>query len=361
LGYESAVVLPKSDHASANIIALSGFLSLAFFAVLSLTALLAGSWILPLLEVAPDDQGYFTFLPLVVFVNALANVLVLWNNRKLLFKVNSYYRVSLSLGLALLSILFGYYSNPLNGMILAFLLTNIAFSGLFVVYTWRTSLFGRVKFEKREISAQARAYSQFPKYYLVQNFFDSFRENVFVFIINLIFSVGILGAYSFALRIIRVPLTLISSSVSQVAFQKISALRNENGDVLRFVYKLITILFLVSIPMALIFVFFGRELFIFVFGSQWGEAGSYTKLMAIWLFSNFISSPVSTVPLIFGKAKFAFYYSIGFNVLSTLVFYFCSVQTGNFELSLLITSVSSGLFLLFYVYQITELIKREQV
>jgi O-antigen/teichoic acid export membrane protein len=60
-------------------------------------------------------------------------------------------------------------------------------------------------------------------------------------------------------------------------------------------------LFVFSIvPFSVVF-FFGAELFALVFGEDWREAGQYAQIMAPWFMVNFMSSPISSLPLILKK------------------------------------------------------------
>ncbi len=46
------------------------------------------------------------------------------------------------------------------------------------------------------------------------------------------------------------------------------------------------------------------ELFAFIFGSEWREAGVYAQWLAPWLLLVFISSPLSTLPSVLEKQHF---------------------------------------------------------
>ena len=46
-----------------------------------------------------------------------------------------------------------------------------------------------------------------------------------------------------------------------------------------------------------------KELFSFVFGSEWGVSGYYSEIMSIWLMFNFLISPVSNIPIILNRQK----------------------------------------------------------
>ena len=62
-------------------------------------------------------------------------------------------------------------------------------------------------------------------------------------------------------------------------------------------------LFLISIiPFSIVF-FFGEDLFLWVFGAEWGLSGRISELLAPWLMINFVASPISTIPMVVEKQK----------------------------------------------------------
>ena len=358
VSYEQAIVLPKKNEHAANLVSLSAFIACIVFVVSLSLLLVTRSTFWEMLQIPFREQIWFFFLPLVILAHTLANVMIFWNNRLLFFKFNSVYKIILSLGVAITAVTFGMLFPSHNGLITSFLFGNILFSAGFILYSWNRTGLRNISQSKRDVMDRAREYDQFPKYYLIQNFFDAFRENALVIIIQSAFSASILGAYAFALRIVRMPLNLISTSISQVAYQKIASLKNENQDTRAFVYRLILVLVAISLPMALIFLFYGPEIFVFVFGDQWNLAGHYAQFISVWVFSNFICSPISTIPLIYGKARMSFYLSMLFNVITIGVFYTAATVTEDAEKSLLITSLVAGLYLLIYAALIVQIVNK---
>jgi len=56
------------------------------------------------------------------------------------------------------------------------------------------------------------------------------------------------------------------------------------------------------LPMLIVTVI-GQELFILIFGVNWGEAGYYAQILSVWAILWFISSPLSSVVLVFEKME----------------------------------------------------------
>ena len=102
---------------------------------------------------------------------------------------------------------------------------------------------------------------------------------------------------------LQVPLIFIGVALGQVFFQKCSEKINANEDIVPIMTKAVRTLTLLSIiPFTLIF-FFGEEIFAYVFSEKWRGAGQYSEILAPWFMMNFISSPISAVPIILRRQK----------------------------------------------------------
>jgi O-antigen/teichoic acid export membrane protein len=107
------------------------------------------------------------------------------------------------------------------------------------------------------------------------------------------FSSAIVGQFFLAFSLLAMPMTLIGSSVSKVFFpQATEANRESKLDALssELYFKL---LFLAFTPIVLV-VLVAPELFGWIFGTKWVQAGDYTKWFSLWIVFQFASSPISS-------------------------------------------------------------------
>jgi len=115
---------------------------------------------------------------------------------------------------------------------------------------------------------------------------------------------------------------MVSSSIGQVFYQKGAEQYNQQGDISRLVIATMKKTAMIGIPCLLILVFFGPDLFAFIFSNEWRVSGEFAQILAPWLILNFIVSPVSQVPLIVNKQREAFLLSLignGLIVLSIII------------------------------------------
>jgi O-antigen/teichoic acid export membrane protein len=130
---------------------------------------------------------------------------------------------------------------------------------------------------------------------------DLGKELLIAMIIWEIFGKREYGLFNHTYQMLRIPLVLIGASIGQVFFQRCAERINKGEDITIVARQSVKTLFVFSIvPFSVVF-FFGAELFALVFGEDWREAGQYAQIMAPWFMVNFMSSPISSLPLILKK------------------------------------------------------------
>jgi len=183
----------------------------------------------------------------------------------------------------------------------------------------------------------------------MQAFTDIARINVITLLINIIFSATQLGFYNLAFRTLQAPLTLIGKSVSQVLFQKVAEQYNVGKPTWPILKKIVIRLALVSLVPFTVILFFAPDIFRFVFGEEWAIAGVYSQYLTPWFFMNFISSPISTTPLVLKKEKPFFLISLAYNISLPLSFYVASLVFTDLKYIIVSFSVVGSLFLAFII------------
>ena len=135
----------------------------------------------------------------------------------------------------------------------------------------------------------------FPKFYLPTVMLDTLSKNLPIIFISSLFSNNLVGLYSFALRILSLPLLLIGTSVGQVFYQKFS----ENTHNIQSRKALLTktwrhLALIGLVPMIICFMY-SAPIFAFVFGEEWRLAGEIAAILSPYLYAQFVFSPTSTV------------------------------------------------------------------
>ncbi|WP_440952856.1 oligosaccharide flippase family protein [Methanococcoides sp. FTZ1] len=293
LTYHLAIMLPRENEDSANIVSLC-------FILLVITSVASGLIFIPLSEGiadllnTPDLAGYLILLPLVIFLSGLFNVLNYWSSRRVRFGVVAGSRIANSLGSRLSQVGIGSYRPSPMGLIAGYL-TGFFLANLLMLFHFKSDIQYFRKISVNRMKEMAIRYKRFPKFSMGSLFVNTFSFQLPPFMLAFYFTSAIVGHYSFANQILALPVTLIGGATSQVFFQKASEVKNENGNFKELVAEVHRKLILIGAFPLIVFMIVGEDLFTFFLGAEWYSAGIYAKILAPWLFIRFMYSPISSV------------------------------------------------------------------
>lgn len=339
LRYEAAIMLPKSDKDAANVLGLcllvGVLVSLSTIpALIVLQQPLTES--LHVLHLRP----FLWLIPPTLLITAIFLAMSSWNTRNAQFDTISTARIATSFastGTQLGAGVLGYASGGF--LIGANIIGQIVATFILGIHVIREHLsFFRRNITWSGIVAMLKKYSNFPKYDAGAEFINTLSWQIPIFLLAYFFSTTIVGYFSLGMTIVYYPMTLLGAAIAQVFFLK-AAKAKHDGSLSVIVKDIFSLLIKISLFPFLLLTFIGRDLFVLIFGSSWGEAGFYIQILSIWGIFLFTSSPISSILSIEGKQK------IGL-VLSTinLVTRFLSICIGGFlgvpAIAILLFSVS---------------------
>jgi O-antigen/teichoic acid export membrane protein len=355
LRYEMAIILPDDNTKSVSIIFLSGFINIIISILCFLILFFFDNFIINIIKIR--QLSFLKFIiPIFVFLIGMNQILNYWSIRIKKFKILSISKFTQSAVGSGTNILFGFLNFSSFGLIIG------SFLGQFISTTilFFQNIKGIIKYipyiSKNKIFEQAKIYKDFPRINLLQSFIDVLKGSLVIFVISYFYNAQILGLYAFTLRLLKTPVSMIGSSVSNVFFQKASEIKNKNGNIQILVKQIILKLLIISIPFFLILVFFSPILFALFFGDQWKEAGVYTQILSPWLLLNFIISPISQVPIIMNKQKTFFKISLIGNSLIILPIIISGLLKIDILYGMIILSFSLTIFMLVllkWIYKIS--------
>ena len=353
--FEIAFTLPKRDEHAFSLYKFT--LSLTFLVVLFSII------IIYFFDYFHFQQYYLRpilyFIPLAILLVSFNSQGVNWAVRKKDFKSINTSKILQSSINSILCVFLGWYSYGVNGLIISFLVSlfvsNIPFftSFLSTYYDLKFYRFNRNKY------LILKEYIGFPKINLPHVLMDLTKDLFIAFYLIYLFDKEVLGLYDFSYRMLRLPITFIGVSISQVLFKKTVDLVNEKKSIYPIVRKTILMLFLLSIvPFGILF-FYGSDIFGYIFGENWREAGVFCEIMSPWLMINFIVSPISQIPTVLNKQKTFFMLSLISTLIMVLTFLLNQIISNiNFVDTLRILSISQFFCLLFILFWILSISKK---
>jgi len=329
--YEMAILLPKKEEDAINLLALS-------FLILTLFSLFLG--ILFCLFNAPissflknDEIGFWLyFMPLTIFFIGIFNILSNYNNRMQNYKTISQATVIKSIILVASQLVLGFLKQGATGLISGQILSHIFANMGLAKEIFKDKRFLSVV-QKSKMIHLAKEHKDFVRFQTPHALLSSVSSNVPIYMFSTFFSMSVVGFYAFSLRIVFTPLSILSSATARVYNQKVVEAYHNGEDSYELSKRLLMAIAKRLIVPFLVIIVFAPEIFAFIFGQSWKEAGVYTQIMSPFLFFNLLVSSISFIPSLINRQKKALTVSIIhliFSVVSILI----GVHFGNIYLAL---------------------------
>lgn len=355
--YELAIMLPKKDEDAINIVALSILISFFVSFITLLIIYIFNTQITKLLG-NPEIANWLYFIPLTVLLTGIYQSFNYWSNRKKQYKRLATSRVLQSATTSTSNLGMGFSGFGSSGLILGGVLGQSIATVILGKMIWREDKDRLYVIKRLKIVALLKKYIKFPKINMFHAFLNELKNPIINIILMKLYSSAILGQFYMINKILLLPSSLIGSSISQILYKDITTKHNNKEDYSKDILFMMMKLFsFASIPFFII-IFFGEEIFVFVFGNNWIIAGELSSSFSLYILFHFVASPISIVPLIVDKQKTAFYWNlvgailyiglflIGYNIL--------------YELSsvLILLSTVMSIYFIFYLRWIYKISKR---
>jgi O-antigen/teichoic acid export membrane protein len=348
LNYEQAVMLPKSNRDAKAILVLSILSSIIIFFLSIFIIIIFNSQI----ESYFLDQKYIVYLiPISILVIGLNQIFDLYATREELYKKIALSKITTS-SLSSISQISIKSLFKLDGLIFGKIVGDLAGTILLI----KTLKDGGLNFRdlvKDDIFINMKRYSDFPKYQMPSNFINSISQNTPLFMLSILFSPAVAGFFSLTYRAMLTPSLLISGATRSVFYQKASKMYSEGKDIFPIYFNTtLGLIKIFAIPFIVIAIF-GEEIFGFVFGDSWREAGVIAQIAIIWFYFGFISSPTNMVMNILNIQKMRLYIQSITLILRVIAIYLGYALFNSYIVSIIlfvIVGVFQSIFTIIYVY-----------
>jgi O-antigen/teichoic acid export membrane protein len=310
--YEMAVVLPKTEDKSYNVVALC----LALTLIISLILLVSVPFVSEQVESWVGMKGIKIFLylvPLAVLGRGLTTTFIYWFTRKKNFAFIAKMRVILPLSANGSKIAAGLlFGSSAFWLIMGDILGIIIVTAIYAIFFLQSNYHQfKNSVSRQDIRAVAREYEKFPKYNSVAAITSALSENLPVFLFAYYFSAEFVGYYVLARKVLKKPLQLVAGSVRGVFFQRVADLTNKGKRTRPNLIKTTIALAATGIIPLTIIMVTGEWIFSMVFGAKWATAGFYAQILSPWLFTLFIVPPAYQVILVDQKLLNLLIFEIG--------------------------------------------------
>jgi len=341
--YDQAILLPRSDRDSMNLLGMSGLISVAFSLMLILL-------VIPLNPVlcrwlgSEEISTWLYFIPLSTLLVAWFTILKNHANREKQFRLIAGANIGQSVGNSLTKLGFGFLVAGAAGLIIGVVFGQVI--GFVVFFAFQLpALRLRVSWLSiSEMRRLGRKYSLFPKFNLWQAFINNFSAALPVFIFSSFFSTIVAGFYTFGFMVLHRPVHLLVSAFYQVLFQRFVEKSHRKESILPELYLFIRRGIQFMLPPFILVGIFAPGIFGFVFGENWTEAGVYARYMLPWIFVGGLAMPLSFLPDMYREQKKAMIID-GIRLLLRLLGMVIGLRQNNIYLALALYSVASTLLI----------------
>jgi O-antigen/teichoic acid export membrane protein len=355
--YELAIMLPKDDEDAINIFSLGMtiVISLSLF-LLTIVNLFHTDFTRVLNN---DDIGdWLYFIPVAFFFTGLFNMLSYYNNRKKNYKDIATATITKSIILAIVQLSMGFVKTGASGLISGHIISTM-FANIRLLKNIMKDKILISKISKIKMISMAKHYKDFPLYQAPHAILNTFSSNIPVYMFTPFFGLTVVGFYSLSIRIVFTPMMILSGASAKVYNQNVTQLYHDDGDVHGFTVRLLKSLVTKILIPFLIIVIFAPDIFSFIFGENWREAGIYTQILAPWLLLNILVSTISFIPSLVNMQKKAFQVSIVYTVIVSLAI-FVGVFYHSIYVSLFLFSFSACCILLYNLQWMLKVLRKEK-
>lgn len=284
--YDQAMVLIQDDQKAMDLLRLIGLIGI-FSSIIFFVAYFFVREIINL----EKYSIVFYLVPLYTVVIAIYTGLGSWYERTLNYKIIAKALILHSLTTALGNLFFGKVLNFQNGLVVSLIIGPFV-GVLYLVYNLKYSIFSDAY---NRILTLAKEFVEFPKYLILSELALAVSLNFIPILFGFLFDLKIVGYYSLASRILRMPNLLVANSIGSVFKNEAAKSIKELGNCERLFIQTLKRLLLFSAPIYLILALFSPSIFVLVFGETWLFAGKMAQILSVLMLFEFMVVPLKNV------------------------------------------------------------------
>jgi O-antigen/teichoic acid export membrane protein len=292
-------------------------------------------------------QQWLYIAPLSVFFLGQNQIFRMWATRKKKFKIMSFNTILTALLVPAISISFGIFNNGPLGLFLGLLTSQVVPPIVLLISLTKDENMGLKYFSWNDISQKAKLHSNFPVYSLPSAFINRLTNQLPVFFLSTYSGPAVVGIYNLCVKMLGLPIQLIGAAIGDVFRQKATQDYNTIGNCRPIFVKTFKTLTLISILPTIIILFYGPNLFSWIFGPKWAESGVFAQILITVYVGKLIVSPLSYLFYIARKQREELIISILFLITNAVIFIGAKVLT----VYALLTFFSIN-YVVFYIYTI---------
>ena len=356
LRYELTVILPKKANDARNLLALCLINSLIIGLLSAIIIVFLKLFFGDRLNISNFNWLYL--VPIMVICTGVYSSFDNWFNRIHGYKKMVSAKIILNASSAAVRILLGFLSVSL-GLIYGSVIGNIfAIAAFAYFFIKRDGIHSYKLVSVAKIKKMFDEYKDFFKYSMPGSVLNAFANIGLPLLIAYFYSMELAGIYFFSNNLIKQPLSIFSTSISQVYKKEANMIyfRSPN-QLINFTVKFQKAIFILVFPALLILSIWGGPIFGFLFGKSWIASGEIIKYFAIFILFNSNYSPISSIVDILRKQRFEMFFNLS-NVSSQVLLLLLFSKWLDFKYMILLISVVGAIHYLYIDIYVKQYIKK---
>ena len=313
LKYDMAIVIENDDEKVSHLQKLN---ILVISAMTLLTAIGIYVFIYWIPQGASENFQYLPWALPIIFFSALYNVYYARFNREQEYKSMAISQIVRRLSIIGVQIIWGLFAVSELGLIMGNIIGVIVPVIVMILIKRNYFSFNLTSWSNlREVAVR---YIDFPKYTTPQSLLNLVSGQLPIFVLGYYYDLATVGAFYFALKIVQMPAMFIGLSVRQIFFKECAKIAT-NIPAVRKLFNRFTLVLVggLMLPMIGMF-FFAEDIFIVVFGKEWGYAGLLGAWMFILFGTNIIAGPARSLFISLNQQRMVFGFDIALFIVKTV-------------------------------------------
>ena len=297
---EMAVLIAGKDSDAIRLAYISLIIS-AVFSILALSVISLIGQQIAVFSAQPELVRWLYIVPFSIFLFSVYKVLLHWLNRKKYYALMSRTRVTQSGSISILQMAVGFATKVTTGLAVADCLGRVV--ALMMIFNKVKATLILPRFNLARNYALIRRYRKFPFLGSPASLLNILSLQMPYLIIPAIFTSAVAGMYFLVFRVLMLPIALLGESMMEVFRNRALEDLKEHGTCRPVFVRTLSFLCIIGVPPALLLIVFGQEIFVFVFGEEWREAGRYAAILAPMALFRLVCAPLGGVLFIREKLK----------------------------------------------------------
>lgn len=291
LRYELAIPIAEDEQEAVHIVVLAFLITFGVSLIVFFGVVFFRDSIAITLNV-PDLASYLWLLPLSLLLLSSYQIFNYWAIRVKAFSAIARTKLTQSVASIIVKI-GGAPFGPLAlifGEVVGQVAGTTSLGTLAIRHRWHSFRVVR----SHQIRTTAHRHRKFPMFATWGGLLNTVGTQLPPVLFAALFNPAAAGIYALANRVLSLPMNLVGQAIGNVFLAKAADARRD-GTVHLLVAQVHEKLAHIAMPPALVLAIIGPDLFVWVFGAEWREAGVFAQLMVPMLYFQFILSPISTL------------------------------------------------------------------